>query len=132
MAAAADSESERAFMKIVIVAEGETLDAIVAERFGRAPALLFVDCETQAVQAVANEVNLQATQGAGLQTAERIVRSGATVLLTRNCGPKAFKVLASSGMVVHQVSGGTAREALAAWSTGVLPEMAESNRAGHD
>jgi predicted Fe-Mo cluster-binding NifX family protein len=120
------------YMKIAIVAEGETLDALVAERFGRAPVLLFIDCETQAVQVVTNEVNLQAAQGAGLQTAERIVRAGATALLTRNCGPKAFKVLATSGIVVHQVPGGTAREALASWSTGELPEMAESNRAGHD
>ena len=119
-------------MKIAIVVEGETLDAAVAERFGRAPALLFVDSETGAAHAVANEVNLQAVQGAGLQTAARLVREGANVLLTRNCGPKAFKVLAASGVAVHQTTCGTAREAMEAWSAGKLPEMATANRAGHD
>ena len=119
-------------MKIAIVADGATLDATVAERFGRAPVLLFVDSESKAVQAVANEVNLQAAQGAGLQTAARIIREGVAVLLTRNCGPKAFKLLADAGVVIQQAPAGTGREALAAWSSGTLPDMAAANRAGHD
>lgn len=118
-------------MKLAIPADGQTLDAAVAERFGRAPFLLLVDSKTLAFRVVVNEVNVQAAQGAGLQTAERTVREEAAVLLTSNCGPKALSLLAAAGIKVYHGAAGTVRGAISAWAGGNLPQMTPASRAGH-
>ena len=50
-----------------------------------------------------NQQNLNAAQGAGIQSAETVVRSGAKVLVSGHCGPKAFRVLAAAGVKVYSM-----------------------------
>ena len=78
-------------MKIALTTSGKSLDAPVDSRFGRAPGFLLYDLETKTFSVVDNELNLNAPQGAGIQAAETIVRSGARALVTGHCGPKAFR-----------------------------------------
>lgn len=87
-------------MKIVVTADGETLDAPVDQRFGRAAKFIVYDSVTKDLQVVDNSQSLDAAQGAGIQAAETISRLGAECLLTGHCGPKAFRALSAAGIRV--------------------------------
>ncbi len=93
-------------MKIIITATGTNLESEVDPRFGRAQYFLLVDTETEEILPIDNDQNLQAASGAGIQSAEAIVKNEAEVLLTGHCGPKAFRALTSAGVkIVHGVEG---------------------------
>jgi len=70
-------------------------------RFGRAKFIMIYDTSDLSFKVHDNNVNLNAAQGAGIQTAQNIVELGATVLITGNCGPKAFKVLEAGGVKIY-------------------------------
>jgi len=55
-------------MKIAITAQGKELSSEIDLRFGRAKWLIVVDTGTSYFQAHDNVVNLNAVQGAGIQT----------------------------------------------------------------
>ena len=52
-------------MKVVVTAQGNSLDALVDPRFGRAAWFLVVDTDTLAVTVIDNASNVQAAHGAG-------------------------------------------------------------------
>ncbi len=55
-------------MKIAFTTAGEDLQAALDRRFGRAPGFLVVDTATESCEYVANTQNLNAAQGAGIQS----------------------------------------------------------------
>ena len=102
-------------MRIAVTTSGNGLDAEVDARFGRAPKFLLVDTETMSSQLVDNPQSLDLAQGAGIQSAQNILVHNPEVVLTGNCGPKAFKVLAGGrdqGGGGHQGKGGRCRQRL--------------------
>jgi len=107
-------------MKIAITARGKDLTSPVDERFGRAEFFIIYDTETGEFQAIDNTPNLQAMQGAGVQSAQKIIELGADVLLTGHCGPKAFQVLNAGGVKVCIGATGTVKEAIDAYLRGEL------------
>jgi len=118
-------------MIIVVSASGKTLDAQVDPRFGRAAFFVAVDSESGAFQAHDNVQNLNAAQGAGIQSAETISRLGAEVVITGNCGPKAFRTLSTAGIKVIVGAQGTVAEAIEAFKSGVLVPTDAPNVEGH-
>lgn len=118
-------------MKIAVTATGTDLDAPMDPRFGRARYILIVDDETDAVEVMDNEKNVQAFKGAGIQAATAIIDQGARVLLTGYCGPNAFKTLAAGEVKVVQDVAGTVRDAVARFEQGTLAYSAEPNAEGH-
>ena len=58
-------------MKIAITTSGDSLDAAVDPRFGRAKAFILYDTETDEWSVLDNAQNLNAAQGAGIQAAQR-------------------------------------------------------------
>jgi predicted Fe-Mo cluster-binding NifX family protein len=118
-------------MKAVFTTSGKNLDAPLDPRFGRAPGFLVVNLETGAFQAVDNQQNLNAAQGAGIQSAEAVVRLGAQMLVTGHCGPKAFRVLQAAGLQVFTTDARTVRDALAQLREGKLTEAKAANVEGH-
>ncbi len=118
-------------MKIAITSTGKDLDALVDPRFGRAGHFILFDTRDRSFSVLENEQNLNAPQGAGIQAGRTIVESGAEVLITGNCGPKAFDVLSSAGIRVFIGVDGTVREALEAFKNGSLEEAGEANVEGH-
>lgn len=118
-------------MKIAIPANGNNSAAMIDARFGRSPWFLIYDTESSSWQAVENSPNLQAVQGAGIQSAETIVQNGATVLLTPHCGPKAFRVLQAAGILVYLGVSGTVADALAAYQAGKLTQSSTADVEGH-
>ncbi len=118
-------------MKIVITSSGTTLDDEVDPRFGRAKYFLVYDTESDALHAVENSQNLNAAQGAGIQAGQLVAATGATALLTGNCGPKAFKVLGQAGIGVYVKVQGTIRQAIEDWQAGHLVKADGANVEGH-
>jgi len=119
------------FMKIAFSTSGHDLNAPVDARFGRAPKFLICDPETNEFSVIDNTQNLNAAQGAGIQSAETVARSGAKALVTGHCGPKAFRVLSAAGVKVYTVEGLTVAEALDRFRAGTLVEAVSADVEGH-
>ena len=106
--------------KIAISSEGPDLDAQVDPRFGRAAGFIIVDPQTMAFDYVGNGASQVMAQGAGIQAAEIVAGTGASVLLTGYVGPKAFQALSAAGIArVPELDS-------------ITPDMAEApNSRGH-
>jgi predicted Fe-Mo cluster-binding NifX family protein len=118
-------------MKVIVTAQGQDLESEVSPRFGRAPWFLLVDVDSGSYEAIANDQNLAAPQGAGIQAAQTVVRTGARAVLTGNCGPKAFRTLTSSGLAVYVDVAGRVSEVLSRYRAGELDATSQPNVAGH-
>lgn len=118
-------------MKIAITAGGNNLDAPMDPRFGRASCFIIYDAENGQFQAVDNAQNLNAAQGAGIQAAETIARTGATHLITGHCGPKAFRALLAAGIQVYNIEADTVRTALDLFKAGQLKPAQSADVDGH-
>jgi len=118
-------------MKVAISSTGTNLDSPVDERFGRARYFLIVDTDTGEYEAVDNEVNLNAMQGAGVQTSQLIANRKVDWVLTSHVGPKAFLGLQAAGVNIATGISGTAREALEQFKRGELSVMSGPDVRGH-
>lgn len=118
-------------MKIALTTTGSTLDAPLNSAFGRAPKFLIYDTESDQFEIKDNLQNLNASQGAGVQSAQAIVKSGAHCLISGHCGPKAFRVLKASNVQVYYSNAATVSEALALFRAGRLHAAAEADVDGH-
>ena len=107
-------------MKIAVSAAEQGPNAQVDPRFGRAHTFMLYDSEADDWQTLENSPNLNALQGAGIQTAQMLAKSGVEAVLTGHCGPKAFRVLNAAGIKVYTDLSGTVSEALAAYRNGGL------------
>lgn len=118
-------------MKIAVSASGKDMDAKVDPRFGRAAGFVMYDTENKTSEYVANTQNVSAVQGAGIQSARLISGTGAKVLITGHCGPKAFTALKVAGIKIFTGADGTVREAVMKLATANLAEAAGADVEGH-
>ncbi len=118
-------------MKIAFTTSGENLESALDQRFGRAPKFLIYDTEQKSFTVFDNNQNMDLAQGAGIQSAEAVARSGAESLVTGNCGPKAFKVLSMAGIKVYNTTAKTISEALQQLQAGLLKPLEDANVASH-
>jgi predicted Fe-Mo cluster-binding NifX family protein len=118
-------------MKIAITASGTQLSSDIDPRFGRAIQFLIVDSETNNAQVVENQQNLDLPQGAGIQAAQTIAAHDVDVLITGNCGPKAFKVLSAAKIKVITGAQGRIDLVLERYRNGELAYADEANVEGH-
>jgi predicted Fe-Mo cluster-binding NifX family protein len=117
-------------MRIVISAQGDTLEAPSSPVFGRCPTYIFVDTETMDFEAVPNPAMSQGG-GAGIQAALFVVNQGAEAVLTGNLGPNAFDVLRAAAVPSYLVSEGTIRQVVEAFKAGQLQPVAGANVSAH-
>ncbi|MCX7020040.1 MAG: NifB/NifX family molybdenum-iron cluster-binding protein [Candidatus Sumerlaeota bacterium] len=118
-------------MKVVFTTSGNILDAPLDSRFGRAPKFLVYDLANDTFEVVDNQQNLNAAQGAGIQSAETVARLGAKCLVTGHCGPKAFRVLSAAGIKIYNTDASTVANALEQYRAGRLAEAASADVEGH-
>ena len=118
-------------MKIAFTTSGETLDAPLDSRFGRAPKFLIYDLDNDSIEVIDNGNNLNAVQGAGVQAAQNIARQGVDSLVTGHCGPKAFMVLKAAGIKIYNSDAATIAAALEAFKTGNLKLAESADVGGH-
>jgi predicted Fe-Mo cluster-binding NifX family protein len=103
----------------------------VDPRFGRAPRFLIVNTETMEVEVIENTQSLDLPQGAGIQAAQNVLTAKPDMVLTGNCGPKAFKVLQAAHVKVVVGVKGKIMDALQALLAGEYQPVEEANVEGH-
>jgi len=118
-------------MKILVTAKGKQISDEVDPRFGRARFFILVDTETNETTAHDNSQNLNATQGAGIQAAQGVVRLGAEAVISGNVGPNAYQTLNTAGIKVYLCPQTTVDEAVRKFKAGELKEVASANVQGH-
>jgi predicted Fe-Mo cluster-binding NifX family protein len=107
-------------VKLALTTSGETLEAPLDPRFGRAPRFLVLETDTGAFEIVDNQAGVEAAHGAGVQAAERLARLGVRGLVTGHCGPKALSVLTRAGIGVYNTDAKTVAQAIEAYRSGTL------------
>jgi len=118
-------------MKIAITAMGNTLESDVDPRFGRAKFFAIYETDDGSVEFVDNEQSLNTPSGAGIQAGSNVVKSGAKVLITGNCGPKAFRTLDAAGIKVVIGAKGTVGEVAEGFKKGEYEYATTANVEGH-
>ncbi|MBU1344413.1 MAG: NifB/NifX family molybdenum-iron cluster-binding protein [Proteobacteria bacterium] len=119
-------------MKIAVTSMGTDLDSIVDQRFGRAAYILIVDSDTFEFEVVDNTENVTVEKNAGINAAQRISKTGAKVLLTGCCGPKAFNELKKANIkVVQRVNINIVRKAVSLLIEGKLLFAERPNAESH-
>jgi len=118
-------------MRIAVSTQGKDLEAQVDSRFGRATNFLVVDTETMRFDVIENKQSLDLPQGAGIQSAQNILPHKPDVVLTGNCGPKAFRVLQAAGVKVVVSAKGKIADAISDYISGKYAVAAEANVEGH-
>jgi predicted Fe-Mo cluster-binding NifX family protein len=118
-------------MRIAVTSTGNELISDMDPRFGRAKYFVIVDPETLEYEVAENKQNLNLPQGAGIQAAKTIVDQKADVLISGNCGPKAFQVLNAAGIKVVTGAKGRVIDAITQYKIGDLRSSEEPNVEGH-
>jgi predicted Fe-Mo cluster-binding NifX family protein len=118
-------------MKIAFSSSGDDVHSPLDPRFGRAPKFLVYDLETDRYEVVDNRRSLDAAQGAGIQSAETVARSGAGSVVTGHCGPNAFRALSGAGIKVYHTDAPTVAAALDLYRSGKLLEARSEDVRGH-
>jgi predicted Fe-Mo cluster-binding NifX family protein len=117
-------------MKIAISSTGPTLDDSVESRFGRCAYFLLIDPETLSLEAIKNP-NIALGGGAGTQSAQLMANKGASVVLTGNCGPNAFRVFGAAGIQIITGVNGRVRDAVHQFKAGGLTTSSAPNVESH-
>jgi predicted Fe-Mo cluster-binding NifX family protein len=118
-------------MKIAITAQGQTLDDPMDPRFGRAPGFVIYDTETKENHYIENIQNMQAAQGAGIQSGRSMADAGVQAVLTGHVGPKAFTTLQAAGIKIYSGVKGTVRDAVEQFTAGKLEATKGADVDGH-
>jgi predicted Fe-Mo cluster-binding NifX family protein len=117
-------------MRIAVTANGTVLDAEIDPRFGRCQYFIIVDPETMQFEALENS-SAMAGGGAGVSTAQMIAGKGVEAVLTGNCGPNAYQVLAAAGIKVITGVAGTVQDAVQGYKSGKFQATSQPNVTTH-
>ena len=117
-------------MKIVISATGPTLDSEVDPRFGRCHYFIIVDPETMRFDAVDN-ASAAASGGAGISAAQAVAGKGIDVVLTGDCGPKAYQALTAAGIKVVTGASRKVQDVIAGYKQGDYTTAEQASTSGH-
>ncbi|MBN1902550.1 NifB/NifX family molybdenum-iron cluster-binding protein [Candidatus Sumerlaeota bacterium] len=118
-------------MKLVITSQGPDLNSPVDPRFGRAKFFIVFDSDAKQFSSVDNSLNLNALQGAGIQSGKNIVNLGAEAVITGHVGPKALATLTSAGVKIYTGASGTVAEAVEQFNAGKLKLADSPDVQGH-
>jgi predicted Fe-Mo cluster-binding NifX family protein len=117
-------------MKIAVTSSGQTLDSQVDQRFGRAENFIVVETESMEFEVLNNE-NIDASGGAGINTAKLLVDAGVKAVLTGNCGPNAQRTLSAADIKLYTGVSGIVSKAIESFKAGQLSESVQSNVNAH-
>jgi predicted Fe-Mo cluster-binding NifX family protein len=119
-------------MKIAVCTQSNDLQSAVDSRFGRTAWFAVYDEATGQWEFIPNHQNLQAAQGAGIQSAQTLIDAEADVLLACNVGPKAMTALEANGITVFSAPAGQSlQQTFQAYTAGQLTPMQQANVEGH-
>jgi predicted Fe-Mo cluster-binding NifX family protein len=87
--------------------------------------------ETKKHTVVNNVQNLNAAQGAGIQTAQNVVSLGARAIISGHFGPKAFQAIQMAGLDVYSATNISVEEAIRQFEIGKLIKLANPDVEPH-
>lgn len=114
-------------MIIAISSLGETIDSPVDQRFGRCRYIIVTDTDSEEWSVHNNRQNINAAQGAGIQTAQLVTKLGAQAVITGHCGPKAFATLSAAGLQVYRQEKGSVKDTIIAFRNNKLQATQKSD-----
>jgi len=118
-------------MKIAISASENDLSSQIDSRFGRAKGFVIYDLDNNSHEYIDNVQNLEAAQGAGIQSAQNVINKDVDAVIAGHFGPKAFKVLSSSGIKPYTSTETTISEVIENFKNGKLNEITSADVEGH-
>ena len=99
-------------MNILFSSKGETWDAELDPKFGRANGFLLYNGDKNELTYYSNEQNKNLDHGAGIQAGQQAASLNASVVITGHVGPKAKSTLQAAGIEIFAVAEGhTIKEA---------------------
>lgn len=117
-------------MKVVVSSSGADRTSALDPRFGRCSYFIFVDTETDTVDAVVNKA-VSSGHGAGIQAAQSVIETGAEAVISRRVGPNAFQVMAAAGLMLYESDAASVEEAVAALKAGKLTAVSAPTGLSH-
>ncbi len=108
-------------MKVLVMADGDTLDSPVSAVFARAPYYLIVDTDTWEVEATLNPA-VGAAGGAGVQAAQFAASKGVQAVIAGRVGPNALGALQAANIPVYVTGPTTVKDAVQAFVDGKLTQ----------
>ena len=118
-------------MKVAVASQGPDMTSKVDPRFGRAKYFMIVDIASGEFTAHDNSQNLNAVQGAGIQSGQNVVALGVDAVITGNVGPKAFRALSAGNVKAYIGATGTVKDALEQFNANKLECINKPNVEGH-
>ena len=116
-------------MKVAVSAQKDNLDSPTDPRFGRARYFLIVDIESLDYDAILNP-NVNAVGGAGIQSAQLVIKQGVESVITGSCGPNAYRVLDAAGIKIFEGISGSVKEAIQAYKSNRLRQSLDPGLGG--
>jgi predicted Fe-Mo cluster-binding NifX family protein len=112
-------------MKIAVSSTGRELSSPIDPRFGRALFFIIYNTDDDTFEVIDNQQNVQAAHGAGIQAAQAVVNSEATMVVAGNYGPKASQVLTTAHITSIMWAEGTVADAIDKVKNNQLPAEAK-------
>lgn len=118
-------------MKVAITAQGREPDSQIDLRFGRAKFLIVANTDTGGFEVQDNTLNLNAVQGAGIQTGQNIANLDVDAVITGNVGPNAFRTLNAAKVKIFLADKQTVQEAMDSFKANKLKQVDQASVEGH-
>ncbi|MDK2820932.1 MAG: hypothetical protein PWP31_897 [Clostridia bacterium] len=117
-------------MKVAITSQGKDFEAATDPRFGRCQYFMIVDSDSEDFEVLSND-NIGVGGGAGIATAQMLIKHGVEAVLTGNVGPNAIRVLQGAGISVYTTNAPTVWEALKQFQEGNLEPLSQATAKSH-
>ncbi|MFO8061059.1 MAG: NifB/NifX family molybdenum-iron cluster-binding protein [Bacillota bacterium] len=117
-------------MKVAVCARGDSLQAEVDDRFGRAQYFVMVDTES-GEEEVARNPSLSLGSGAGIQSVQFLSDNGVEVIIAGNIGPKAAGAMQMAGIRAYRPKFSTVSENIEAFKKGDLEQAQDATVRSH-
>lgn len=109
-------------MKICITSLGNKEDSSFDFRFGRCKYFVIYDDEKNEFLFIENE-NFTANNGAGIASGQTVIDNNVDVVISKNIGPNAMKVLKAADIKIYEGTGETILEVLENYKNNELKEI---------
>ena len=118
-------------MKVAVASQGTYLTSNVDPRFGIARFFIVVNTETGRFATHDNTQHLGVAQGAGIQTAQKVVSLNVHAAIAGNVGPKAFTTLQAGNVKTYIGATGLVSRTVEQFKAGLLKCASKPNVKGH-
>jgi predicted Fe-Mo cluster-binding NifX family protein len=118
-------------MKIAITSSIDNIDGNLDTRFGRCKYFLIYDLDNDNYEFISNEQNLNAAQGAGIQSASLVANKKVDAVISGNFGPKAFDVLQRANIKMYISPSKSFKDVIDDYKNSKLTLIERANVQGH-